>query len=246
MMKKIKIGLVAFFIAGLSLSVFAWQNRKFMTPAQEVAINSLANRYLESMCRRPSDIAEIFEGSIIPGSLLNKSKDFLQEQLYVEGECFGRPMAEMQKDIFNDLVRLPRELIKMKMTSEIAVGDFLDCLVEVEKSFYSLQIATRKIFHCIDNNLDVRGFWYEMINEIKPRTSQQSPDRYQPPYAPPGVPYDSSNPAFFHCVEKCGDRHHQIIDSTSSEEYYQCKDRCAELYQDIVPPIERISPIIIE
>lgn len=237
-MKKAKIGLIAFALVALGFGVFAAQNRRYMTPAQETAIFSLANRYIEAACRRPNDIAEIFEGSVIPSSLLNKSKDFLSEQLMVEGECFGRPLAEIQDDISHQIGKMPRDLITMQMTSDLAVSDFLDCLVEVERSFYSLQIATRKIFTCIDRHLDVRGFWYEMIEEIKPhQTSGSNIDPYIPPVPPSHMtPYDQ-------CMTDC----YQRFGMDSSNMIFVCQNDCLrEHYDDltVIPtPPTLASPI---
>jgi len=175
-MKKTRLGLGLFLLAGLSIGLFAWRDRAYITPSQQVAIYSLANRYLEAFCRRPADLEQLFEGSLIPGSLIRKSSDFLQEMIMVEGECYGQSIRDMQEDILHEIRRMPKELISAELTSELAVGDFLDCLVEVEQSFSSLRQATISIFECIDEHLDIRGMWHHMLRPQQPE--------------PPGYPYD--------------------------------------------------------
>lgn len=118
------------------------------------------------------------------------------------------------------------------MTSELAVGEFLDCLVEVEKSFYSLQIATRKIFKCIDKHLDVRGFWNEVINEIKPRDAAPFIDPYMPP-TPSGIDQ---------CISECF-QPYENLESPLPPELSQCLEACTQLYSDVISPIMPIDSL---
>jgi hypothetical protein len=146
----------------------------------------LANRYIEALCNNPSLLAPIFDKSIVPSSLLFKSSDFLADLVDTEGECFGQSKVELQEEALRSIKRLPEELLRMNVATEFGMRDFLDCLVDIEHSFQSFADATARGFACIDDHLDIRGFWYEMLVRQASRINYPEPIYTTPQY--PGRP----------------------------------------------------------
>jgi hypothetical protein len=220
-MKKLGIFLALSLIAGLSISLSAWKERRLITPEQELAIFSLANRYIEAFCSRPSELEGVFAGSIFPATLLNKSSDFLEELIVQEGECFGQSKTKFQEETLNEIRRLPEHILRLRVGNEYSASDFFDCLVQVERSFYDLKDATYQVFQCVDTHLDIRGAWFDVL------VAQQRYDFHEPNPVLIGIPGDDIvipvRPGYNQCLEEC---------------YNGCT-----WVDEGTPPIDELSPI---
>lgn len=198
-MKKLRLGLAALLIAGLSIGLFAWREKKYLTADQEVQIYSLGNRFIEAFCNNPSELTEVFRGSVIPYSLLLKAQEFWQETILVEGECLGHNKAELQEALLGAIREIPEEIIKADMATEYGLQDFLGCLVDVEKTYYGLNGATRGIFSCIDEHLDIRSVLYKSFVYNAWRDDKPNDEK---PIQPP-VP----NAELDQCLDTCFQTH---------------------------------------
>lgn len=231
-MKKYKIGVAILAIVLLGLGLNAWRDTPSLTPAQETAIYSLANRYLKVFCRSPGDLAEIFESSVIPYSLIRKSKDYLQELIYSEGECYGNSIADMQKDLLREIRYMPENLIENNLITFYGVSDFANCLVEVEKSFYNLHQASRRVLDCVDKHIDLRGIWAHLVRQeaetyIEDDSTGNWPPTSEPIIYPPAPPvpicYDTN------CLAGCQDAQNSGREPMSFEECSEmCRTECGQ------------------
>lgn len=176
-MKRFKVLFAAFMVFSISVTVIAWgKNKATMKPHQRVALWSLGNRYLDAACSEPRALLDAFQGSIIPQTMLDKSADYLDSLVFVQGECFGNNKDEIQFHMLKALDQLTEALNRNNMGTEFMINDFYDCLVEVERRFTDLRNSSREIFTCIDNHLDIRGVWYEIF--------ARKPEVYYPPAEP--------------------------------------------------------------
>ena len=203
--------MVAILFAGLCISLYAWKERRYLSVDQELALYSLGNRYIESFCNNPSALSELLEGTFIPQSLLLKSSDYLTDLKNTEGECFGNHKDELQRELLEGIRELPSYLISRGLATEFSVGDFFNCLVKVENSFYGYNDAAANIFSCVDENLDIRGFWYDLFVGHRARNHRYDYDNYPiaapisvlpppPPIPEPVVAYPQ------YCFEQCLDQ----------------------------------------
>lgn len=208
-MKNMRVLFALLMVAGLSLSVFAWRERRLITATQEISIYSLANRYVEAICNDPSALIPLFQGSVIPSTLINKSSDFLAELNRVEGECFGQSKEELQDELLNAIRRLPEDLVRMNMATEFGVKDFLDCLVDIDNSFYSFADASTRALDCVEHHLDIRGFWYDIfVRQAREVIVYPDPITYpgpvvgpiEDPAVPPPVELE---PIDYQCYDSC-------------------------------------------
>lgn len=207
-MRKLRFGLIAALITGLSIGLFAWRDKKYLTADQEIQLYSLGNRFIDAFCHNPSELSEVLRGSFLPDSLLLKAQDFWQEMILTEGECLGHNKADIQETFLQALREIPEEIINADMTTEYGLKDFLGCLVEIENTYYNLNDATRRIFSCIDEHLDIRSvlyrsFVYKAWRDAEPPRYKDSDPIIMDPIPAPAPASDELGM----CLDSCFQTH---------------------------------------
>lgn len=211
-MKNLRILLAFFLVVGLNIIVYAWPSEwgsERLSVVQQIALFSIGAQYIDAACADPAEIGRLFEGSIIPQTLVDKSVDYLTELNRVEGECFGNDKSQIESELLRELSKLPFVIEQLGLATELGAQDFFNCLVDAnDSSSYDIRVLTANIFQCVNDHLDIRAFWYEVLlghrrhHDIIDEPIITEPIMY-PPVPVPAIPYEPT--CFDSCLTQCND-----------------------------------------